>query len=110
MEARGEGPGKLPLPPLDNPFKPFYDAVICPIVDMLGPQDDELLIVPNGALSLTPWAAVIESMRIRTVPSLTSLSIDLKCPRRLSQEDRGAFGRKSVLKRVEKTLMRLTLG
>ena len=53
LEARGEGPGKLPLPPLDNPLKPFYDAVIDPIVDMLGPQDDELLIVPNGALGLT---------------------------------------------------------
>ena len=80
MEARGEGPGKLPLPPLDNPLKPFYDAVIDPIVDMLGPQDDELLIVPNGALGLTPWAAVIESMRIRTVPSLTSYQLILSVP------------------------------
>ena len=80
LEARGEGPGKLPLPPLDNPLKPFYDAVIDPVVDMLGPQDDELLIVPNGALGLTPWAAVIESMRIRTVPSLTSYQLILSVP------------------------------
>ena len=80
MDARGEGPGKLPLPPLDNPLKPFYDAVIDPVVDMLGPQDDELLIVPNGALGLTPWAAVIESMRIRTVPSLTSYQLILSVP------------------------------
>ena len=80
MEARGEGPRKLPLPPLDNPLKPFYDAVIDPVVDMLGPQDDELLIVPNGALGLTPWAAVIESMRIRTVPSLTSYQLILSVP------------------------------
>ena len=79
-EARGEGPGKLPLPPLDNPLKPFYDAFIYPVVDMLGPQDDELLIVPNGALGLTPWAAVIESMRIRTVPSLTSYQLILSVP------------------------------
>ncbi|XP_067047934.1 tetratricopeptide repeat protein 28-like [Acropora muricata] len=80
MEARGEGPGKLPLPPLDNPLKPFYDAFIDPVNDMLGPQDDELLIVPNGALGLTPWAAVIESMRIRTVPSLTSYQLILSAP------------------------------
>ena len=60
-----------------NTFKPFYDAVIDPIVDMLGPQDDELLIVSDGALCLTPWAAVIESIRIRTVPSLTSYQLIL---------------------------------
>ena len=58
-------------------FKPFYDAVIDPIADMLGPQDDELLIVSHGALCLTPWAAVIESIRIRTVPSLTSYRLIL---------------------------------
>ena len=81
MEARGEGPRKLPLLHLDNPFKPFYDAVIDPIVDMLEPQDDELLIIPNGALGLTPWAAVIESMRIRTVPSLTSYQLILSVTR-----------------------------
>ena len=80
MKVRGEGPGKLPLHLLDNPFKPFYDAVIGPIVDMLGPQDDELLIVPNGTLGRTPWAAVIESMRIRTVPSLTSYQLILSAP------------------------------
>ncbi|XP_067047879.1 tetratricopeptide repeat protein 28-like isoform X2 [Acropora muricata] len=81
LEKMGaEGLEKLPLPPLDNPLKPFYDAVIDPVVDMLGPQDDELLIVPNGALGLTPWAAVIESMRIRTVPSLTSYQLILSVP------------------------------
>ena len=77
MEVRGNAVGKLPLPSLDNPFKPFYDAVIDPIVDMLGPQDDELLIVSDGALCLTPWAAVLESLRIRTVPSLTSYQLIL---------------------------------
>ena len=77
MEVQGDAVGKLPLPSLDNPFKPFYDAVIDPIVDMLGPQDDELLIVSDGALCLTPWAAVLESLRIRTVPSLTSYQLIL---------------------------------
>ena len=80
MEARSEEVGKLPLSSLHNPFKPFYDAVIDPIADMLGPQDDELVIVPDGALFFTPWAAVIESPRIRTVPSLKSYKLILSVP------------------------------
>ena len=80
IQMRGEGVGKPPLPPLDNPFKPFYDAVIGPIFDMLEPQDDELVIVSDGALCFTPWAAVIESIRIRIVPSLTSYQLILSVP------------------------------
>ena len=71
-----EGPreevGKPPLPSSDNPFDWFYDAVIAPIVDVLGPQDGELVIVSDGVLCFKPWDPVIESIRIRTVPSLTS--------------------------------------
>ena len=77
---RNEGVGEPPSPPSDNPFKPFYDAVIDPIVDMLGPHDDELVIVPDGALCLTPWAAVIESIRIVIVPSLTSYQVISSVP------------------------------
>ena len=73
---RDEG-AKPPLSPSENPFKPFYDAVIDPIIDLLEPQDDELVIVPDGALCLTPWAAVIKSIRIRTVSSLTSYQLIL---------------------------------
>ena len=80
IEVQGEGIGKPPLPPLDNPFKPFYDAVIDPILDMLEPQDDELVIVSDGVLYLTPWAAVIESIRIRVVPSLKSYQLILSVP------------------------------
>ena len=80
IEVQGEGVGKPPLPPLDTPFKPFYDAVIDPIIDLLGPQDDDLVIVPDGALCFTPWAAVIESIRIRTVPSLTCYQLILSVP------------------------------
>ena len=80
IEVRGEGAGKPSLPSLDNPFKPFYDAVIDPILDMLEPQDDELVIVPDGALCFTPWAAVVESLRIRIVPSLTSYQLILSVP------------------------------
>ena len=64
----------------DNPFRPFYDAVIGPIIDLLGSQTDELVIVSDGALCFTPWAAIVESIRIRTVPSLTSYQLILSVP------------------------------
>ena len=64
----------------DNPFRPFYDAVIGPIVDLLGSQFDELVIVSDGALCFTPWAAIVESIRIRTVPSLTSYQLISRVP------------------------------
>ena len=38
---------------------------------------------------------------------ITELSIDLKCTRKPSREERGPFGRKSVLGRIERTLGRL---
>ena len=44
---------------------------------MLELQDDELVIVSDRALCLTPWAVVIESTRVRTVPSLTSYQLIL---------------------------------
>ena len=77
---RSEGVVKTPLSPSDNPFKPFCDALIDPIVDELGPQDDELVIVSDGALCFTPWAAVFDSIRIRIVPSLTSYQLILSVP------------------------------
>ena len=80
MEVRGKKVEELPLPSLDNPFKPFYDAVIYPIADMLGSQDDKLVIVPDGALCFIPWAAVTESIRICIVPSLTSYQLILSVP------------------------------
>ncbi|XP_044170357.1 tetratricopeptide repeat protein 28-like [Acropora millepora] len=77
IEVRGDGVGKPPSSPLNNPFKPFYDAVIAPILHMLEPQDDELVIVPDGVLCFIPWSAVIESTRIRIVPSLSSYQLIL---------------------------------
>ena len=76
---------------LDNPFKVFYDGIIGPIVDMLGPQDDEMVIVPDGALYFTPWAAVDESIRIRTVPSLTSYQLILNVPEGRHHKKTGAL-------------------
>ena len=65
----------------DNPFRPFYDAVIGPIVDLLGSQYDELVIVSDGVLCFTPWAAIVESIRIPTVPSLTSYQLISSVPK-----------------------------
>ena len=64
----------------DNPFRPFYKAVIGPIVDLLRSQYDELVIVSDGALCFTPWAAIVESIRIRTIPSLTSYQLISSVP------------------------------
>jgi len=70
IEVSSQGVIKPPLLFLDNPFKPFYDAVIDPIIDLLGPQEKELVIVPDGALCLTPWAAVINRLGSALFPLL----------------------------------------
>ena len=59
-------------------LQPLYDAVIGPIKDLL--DGDELIVVPDGALSKAPWAALSETLRIRTVPSLTSLKLITDSP------------------------------
>ena len=64
----------------ENPFRPIYDAVIAPIFDLLGSQFDELVIVSDGALCFAPWTAIVESIRIRTVPSLTSYQLISSVP------------------------------
>ena len=104
IEVRGEGVVKPPLPPLDNPFKPFYDAVIDPILDMLEPQDEELVIVSHGTLCLIPWAAVIESIRIRIVPSLTSYQLILTVPEGLHRKKGALLVGNPCLKALKKPL------
>ena len=59
-------------------LRPLYDAVIGPIEDLL--DGNELIVVPDGALCLVPWAALKESLRIRIVPSLTSLKLITNSP------------------------------
>ncbi|CAH3028248.1 unnamed protein product [Porites evermanni] len=56
----------------------LYDAVLGPIENLL--DGDELIVVPDGALSKAPWAAMSETLRIRTVPSLTSLKLITDSP------------------------------
>ena len=69
-EVRDDGDGKSLLPPSDNPFKPFYDQVIDPIVDMLGPQDNELVFVSDDALCLPLWGTVIETISYQLISNV----------------------------------------
>ena len=57
----------------NNALQPLYNVIISPIADVL--HGDELVIVPDSSLCLAPWAALSEDIRIRTVPSLTSLKL-----------------------------------
>ena len=59
-------------------LQPLYGAVLGPIKDLL--DGDKLIVVPDGALSKFPWAALSETLRIRTVPSLTSLKVITDSP------------------------------
>ncbi|CAH3045351.1 unnamed protein product, partial [Porites evermanni] len=59
-------------------LQPLYDVLIGPIENLL--DGDELIVVPDGALSKAPWAALSETLRIRTVPSLTSLQLITDSP------------------------------
>ena len=59
-------------------LRPLYDAIIGPIEDLC--QGDELIMVPDGPLCLAPLAALSECIRIRTVPSLTSLKLIIDSP------------------------------
>ena len=43
-------------------------------------QGDQLIVVPDGPLCLAPYSALGESIRIRTVPSLTSLQLIAGAP------------------------------
>ena len=88
----------------ENPFKPFYHAVMGPICSMLGPQDDDLVIVPDGALCFIPWATVIESIRIRTVPSLTSYHLILSVPEDYHKKTGALLVGNPYLEQLEKPL------
>ena len=59
-------------------LQPLRDVLIGPIEDLL--DGDELIVVPDDALSKVPWAALSETLRIRTVPSLTSLKVITDSP------------------------------
>ena len=59
-------------------LRPLYDAIIGPIADLL--HGDQLVIVPDGPLCLAPYSALSESIKIRVVPSLSSLQLIAGAP------------------------------
>ena len=67
--------------PVNSALGNLYDAVICPIEDLL--DCNEIIFVTEGPLCLAPFAALVdsnskylsESFRIRMIPSLTSLRL-----------------------------------
>ena len=67
-------------------LRDLYDVVIGPISNLI--ESDELIIVPDGPMFLVPYAALVdqhsrylsESLRIRLVPTLTSLKVMAECP------------------------------
>ena len=76
VEERGK-----PLARNSNSLRCFHDCTIAPIADLL--EGDELIIVPEGPLCLAPYAAFLdekskylsESIKIRILPSLTTLRL-----------------------------------
>ena len=68
------------------PLAALYSFVMAPILDLI--DGDEVIIVPDGPLWLAPFSALLnpyseyvcESLKIRLIPSLTSLNIIAHCP------------------------------
>ena len=61
-----------------NSLRKLYDVIIGPIADLL--QGEQLIIIPDGPFCLAPYSALSESIRIRTVPSLTALKLIAGAP------------------------------
>ena len=70
----------------DDALKNLYDIIIAPSLHLI--NGDELVIVPDGASFLIPYAALVdqngrylsETLRIRLAPSVTSLMLLAECP------------------------------
>ena len=74
----GDKPQAESLDCTEGSLQPLYDAIIDPIADLC--HGNELIIVPEGPLGLAPLPALSESIRIRTIPSLTSLTLIITSP------------------------------
>ena len=75
-----------PLQEGDDALKKLYDIIIAPSLHLI--NSNELVIVPDGASFLIPYAALVdqngrylsETLRIRLAPSVTSLMLLAECP------------------------------
>ena len=74
------------LQSLKHQLRRLYDVIMHPIADLI--HGREIIIVPEGPLWLVPYAALMDpnsrylsdSLRIRVIPSLTSLKLILDRP------------------------------
>ena len=68
----------LPSSSSVNSLQPLYEVLLGPIADLL--QGNELIVVPDGPFCLAPYSALSESIRIRTIPSLTAFNVIVGAP------------------------------
>ena len=74
-----------PLSPQES-LKSFFDLIIAPVADLV--YGNDLILVPEGPLCLVPYAALMnpkqeylcESLKIRLIPSLTTLKLITDSP------------------------------
>ena len=59
-------------------LQPLYDVLVSPIADLL--EGDDLVFVPDGHFCLAPFPALSNSVRIRAIPSLTTLKLISSSP------------------------------
>ncbi|XP_068680346.1 tetratricopeptide repeat protein 28-like [Montipora foliosa] len=68
----------LPSSSSGNSLQLLYEVLLGPIEDLL--QGNELIVVPDGPFCLAPYSALSESIRIRTIPSLTAFNVIVGAP------------------------------
>ena len=74
-----------PLSPQES-LKSFFDLIIAPVADLV--HGNDLILIPEGPLCLVPYAALMnpkqeylcESLKIRLIPSLTTLKLFTDSP------------------------------
>ena len=74
-----------PLSPQES-LKSFFDLIIAPVADLA--HGNDLILIPEGPLCLVPYAALMnpkqeylcESVKIRLIPSLTTLKLITDSP------------------------------
>ncbi|XP_068744009.1 tetratricopeptide repeat protein 28-like [Montipora capricornis] len=64
--------------PTVQSLQPLYDVLVSPIADLL--EGDDLVFVPDGHFCLAPFPALSDSVRIRAIPSLSTLKLIASSP------------------------------
>ena len=62
----------------DKCLQRLFEIIIGPIAQFI--QGEELIVVPDGPFCLVPYSALSESIRIHTVPSLSTLQLIIQSP------------------------------